>query len=83
MRIIDAKQIHSQLNKCYLDYDPNWNISFDNSRVDEFKYYLEQKCGLKLNCVPATDNLGRVGFEIKQVEIVNDPKFTMWLVRWT
>jgi hypothetical protein len=83
MKTIPAKQIHSQLNRCYLDYDPSWRTTFDNSRVDDFMYYLEHKAGLKVECHPATDSLGRLGFEIKQVEIINNPKFTLWLLRWT
>ncbi len=83
MKTIDAKEIHSQLNRCYLDYDPTWRKTLDSSRVNGFMYYLENKAGLKIECQPATDTLGRLGFEITQVEIVNDPKFTLWLLRWS
>jgi hypothetical protein len=83
MKTIDAKQIHSQLNRCYLDFDPTWRTTLNTSRVDEFKDYLEHKCGLKMVWIPAQDKLGRIGFEIKQVEVINDPKFALWLLRWT
>jgi len=82
MKTINAGAIKKQLNKCYMDYDPEWTHTGD-VRISGFKYHVEHTAGIKLYVVPAKDRMGRLRYEIKQAEIVNDPKFTMWLLRWS
>lgn len=81
MKLIDPKTISIQINKCYLDYDPFYPNDAHN-RVPAFKYYLERTGGLKLDFEPKIDPTGRYAYELKQVEVVDEPKFTMWLLRW-
>lgn len=83
MNTIDPKQLNAQINKCYLDYDREWISRPSDARVRSFKYYLERKGGLKLSFRPKTDNVGRIGYTIDQIEIVDDKLFTLWLLRWS
>lgn len=84
MKTIDPKLVSKQLNKCYLEYDPEWRHNFQEERVTGFKYYAERTAGLKLDFIPKIDQLTlKYGYELKQVEIVDEPKFTMWLLRWS
>lgn len=65
-----------------MDYDPEYPTD-SKTRVPAFKSYIEQTAGLKLEFIPKIDSSGRFAYELKQVEIVNEPKFTMWLLRWS
>jgi hypothetical protein len=82
MKTINPDIINKQVNKCYLDYDPEWPKDM-HTRVLGFKYYLERTAGLKLDFEPKINEYGKFGYELKQAEIVNEPAFTMWLLRWS
>jgi hypothetical protein len=82
MSFVDTNIIIKQLNKCYLDYDPTWQTKFDEHRVLSFKSYIEQHGGLRLVFIRSIKN-GKYGYELQQVAIVDEPKFTMWMLRWS
>lgn len=81
MKTINPKTVHTQLTECYMKYDPDWALN-GNDRMGGFKYHLEHTAGIRLGLTPDTDKLGRQGYKIDQVEIVDDSKFTMWLLKW-
>ena len=86
MKLISSKTIKDPLNKCYLDYDPAWaqGVS-DENKVLSFKYYIEQHAGLRLDFIPKINQQTymRFGYELKQVAVVDEPKYLMWLMRWS
>ena len=81
MNTISPDRVRVQMNKCYMAYDPHWPYS-GSSRINGFKYHVEQTAGIKLDFIPTVKS-GKAGYELKQVEIIDDPKFTMWLLRWS
>ena len=54
MKTIDPKFVSKQMNKCYLDYDPDYPVDMQN-RVPAFKYYVERVAGVKLDFEPKVD----------------------------
>ena len=83
MNLVNPKAINPQINKCYMEYDPSWP---DNAqtRIPAFKYYLERTAGLKLDFTPKVDyNSGKFGYEIHRIEVVDDKKYTFFLLRWS
>lgn len=82
MKTIKPKLINKELNKCYLAYDPEWPVSLPKQKIFGFKYHLERTAGLKLDYTPKVKD-GRYGFEVNTVEIVDEPRFTMWLLKWS
>lgn len=82
MKTINPKIIRDQINKCYVNYDPEWTTTGE-IRIGGFKYHIENTAGLKLDVTPSKDRQGRLGYEINQIEIVNEPKFTMWMLKWS
>lgn len=82
MKTISPKVLKTQINRCYMAYDPKYPKDA-SVRVPAFKSYIEQTAGLKLDFIPRLDSTGRFAYELKQIEIVNEPKFTLWLVKWS
>ena len=64
-----------------MEYDPHWPVD-GLARINGFKYHVEQTAGIKIDFIPSVKT-GKAGFELKQIEIVDDSKFTMWLLRWS
>lgn len=81
MNITNTKTITPLINRCYLDYDPGWPTN-PSARIDSFKYHIEHTAGLKLDFTPETNKDGRFGYRLDSVEVVDNPKFTMWMLRW-
>lgn len=81
MKTINPNTVHGQITDCYMKYDPNWECN-GNDRMGGFKHHLENTAGIKLDLIPE-DRFGKHGYKIKQVEIVNEPKFTMWMLKWS
>ena len=69
------------MNKCYMAYDPSWPEDA-GQRVEGFKSYVEDTGGLKLDFEPMITSQGRAGYKLKAVEIINEPKYLMWLLKW-
>lgn len=83
MKTVSPNLINKQINKCYLDYDKGWPNVKDQNRVHGFKYHIEQVAGLKLDFVGKIGRDGRFGYELNNVEIIDEPTFTMWLLKWS
>lgn len=82
MKTLNPKLVKNQLNKCYLEYDPEWRHNFQEERIYSFKDYMECTAGLKLDFIPKRDTFGRYGYELQQVDVVDESKYLMWLMRW-
>ena len=83
MKTIDSKIIKHQINKCYSAYDPDWPARYGEPiMMNGFKYWLERTAGIRLEFTPEIKN-GKMGYGMKRVEIVDEPKFTMWMVKWS
>jgi hypothetical protein len=81
MKLVSPTVIKNHINKCYANYDPDWPSSGD-TRINGFKYHVEHTAGVKLDFTPKQDRYGRNVYEVTQVAVIDDPKFTMWLLRW-
>jgi len=51
--------------------------------IDSHLYQLEKKYGLKINLVHTTDPNGRLAYEIKDYQILDEKKFTIFLLKWS
>jgi hypothetical protein len=81
--VVDYKSIKDPLNKCYLDYDSEWNYSPARAEIIEaFKCHIEQTAGLKIDFVPEVNNLD-ICYKLTSIELVDHEKFTMWLLKWS
>jgi len=81
MKTISTNTITKQLNKCYMEFDPDWPDDMQY-RVPAFKYFMEQIAGVKMEFKPVVID-GEVAYQIDTIEVVDEPKFTMWLLRWS
>lgn len=80
---VDRETIRRQLNKCYLEFDPDWKNAFWNGhRAELFQHYVRENGGLDIVFKSTTDQEGRWGYELVSVNVVDEVKFTMWLLRW-
>lgn len=83
MRIINQKQIKNQLNNCYESWDQNWQYNIGNANLcKSFKYHLECEAGLKLD-FEIEVRLGKMGFKINTVEVVDEEAFMLWMLKWS
>lgn len=82
MKTINVDKITPLINRCYLDYDPEWR-SEPSAKINGFKYYIERTAGVKLDFAPELNKNGRFGYRLDSVEIVDEPKFTLWMLRWS
>ena len=76
---IDPKSIKAQLNKCYGKYDPDWVYRPGSELKNGFKYHIEMTAGIRIDIQPNSGG----GYKIDTVEIVDEPVFTMWMLRWS
>ena len=79
MNTINPKSIKEQINKCYAMYDPEWVYRHGNKLKNGFKYHIEMTAGIRIDIQPN----GGGGYKIDTVEIVDEPVFTMWMLRWS
>jgi hypothetical protein len=83
MKLIPTKQISPLINRCYMEYDPNWPTD-QNQRISAFKYYIERTAGLKLDFEPKIDQLTfKQGYELHSVEVVDDKKYMLFVMRYS
>ena len=81
---VDRETIRCQLNKCYVEFDPDWENAFWNRhRVELFQHYVCENGGLDIVFKGTTDQEGRWAYELISVDVVDEAKFTMWLLRWS
>lgn len=80
---IDPKQVSKELNKCFLEYDPDWAKNYQaENHVRGFKYYVERTAGLKLDFSPETKGT-QFGYRLDKVEIIDDKKYTMFILKYS
>ena len=84
MRIINFDNIKTQLNRCYVSYDPDWlrNVGKENI-MNAFKYHLEDQAGLKVDFEVVVDKSNRMGYKMNCIEVVDDEAFMLWMLTWT
>ena len=83
METIDSAYITKAVNKCYLEWDPDYPGRFGQpTMMNSFKYYLERTAGLRLEFEPEMKN-GRMGYGMKRAEIVDDKKYLMWTIKYS
>jgi hypothetical protein len=82
MILVNPRTIGPQINKCYLEYDPHYPIDMHN-RVPAFKYYIERTGGMKLDFEPKIDPSGRYSYQLNRVEVVDEKKYTMFLLKYS
>lgn len=83
LKTIDSSVIKKQINKCYLEYDPNYPACYgEPTMMSGFKYYLERTAGIRLEFESEIKN-GRMGYGMKRVEIVDDKKYMMWTIKYS
>jgi hypothetical protein len=80
MNTIDPKSIKSQLNKCYNQYDPDWLYRAGEKLKNGFKYHIEQTAGIRIDIQPNTTT---GGYKVESIEIINEPLFTLWMLKWS
>ena len=83
MKTVDSTLIKRQVNKCYLEYDPNYPTCYgEPTLMNGFKYYLERTAGIRLEFEPIMKN-GQMGYSMKRVEIVDDKKYMLWTIKYS
>ena len=83
MKTVNPDRIRKQINKCYMNYDPEWPTNGD-TRINGFKYHVENTGGMRLDFEPKIDpRTFKHSYKINQIEIVDEPRFTMWLLKWS
>ncbi len=83
MKTINQKSIKNQLNNFYESWDPNWKYNIGNENLTKaFKYHLEREAGLSIDFEIET-RLGRAGYKINSIEIVDNEAFVVWMLTWS
>lgn len=83
IKTINPNQITDQLNRCYLNYDPRWPTGKGNILEEEFKKYIEESGGIQLHFDPKINGRGQWGYSVIRVDIIDEHKFTIWMLKWT
>ena len=82
MKTIHQKEIKNQLNNCFKAFDPHWQETVGTARQrNGFKRYIEQTAGIKLDFETEIRS-GQAGYKINSIEIVDEPVFLLWMLRW-
>ena len=84
MKTVDSAIIKNQINKCYFDYDPTYPKGYGTpDMMGGFKYFLERIAGVRLEFEPNINSMGQMGYAMKRVEVVDDKKYMMWLIKYS
>ena len=84
MKLIPTKEISPLINRCYLEYDPDWLTEPNSHRIYSFKYYIERTAGLKLDFTPKIDQQTfKQGYELNQAEVVDDKKYMLFVMKYS
>lgn len=85
MTVIDINTLYKQLNRCYLDYDPDHSSrpSIDQHRVAAFKYYVEDIAGLTLDYEIVEDGYGGFRYIVNKADVADEEKYLMFILRWS
>lgn len=82
MKTISPDLVNNQVNRCFMEYDPEWKYNYNaKDHIHGFKYYIERIAGLKLDFHPETIH-GRYGYRLDSVEIVDETKFLMFQIKY-
>lgn len=80
---IDPKQVSAQLNKCYLEWDPNYPALLgEPTMMNGFKYYVERTAGMRLDFTTEIKN-GKIGYKMNRVDIVDEKKFMLFQIQYS
>lgn len=83
---IDKNAILPQLNHCYVKFDKNWEwgTSPGEDAVTSFVEYIREDAGLQMACeFSKVNDVGQYGWKITQLDLVDEQKFTLWMLRWS
>lgn len=83
MKTINPSRIKDEINKCYLAYDPDWRPQKGDVKYHAFKYHLERTAGIKIDFEPDINRIGQFGYKMNTIEIVDESRFTMWVLKWS
>jgi hypothetical protein len=78
MRKIKSTDHRVAFNKLYLKF--NKSHAYDLDRVIAFNTWLTDRYGITLRLLPKTDPKGHVGYELTEVYVVNEQKYTWFLL---
>ncbi len=81
MKLIDHNAINAQINRCYLDFDPDYPAN-GQDRIGSFKWYLERTAGLLLDFTPVTRG-GKFGYQLIQAAVTDEKKYMLFLLKYT
>jgi hypothetical protein len=81
-KLLDPKSHKKQLNNCYTAFDPKWQQHIgQDSWMHSFKYHLEEIGGVRIDFRLIKKDTGWY-YDITTMELVDEPLYTMWLLRW-
>jgi hypothetical protein len=83
---LDKNTILPQLNLCYINFDKNWDwgISPDEAAVQRFAEHILEDAGLQMIFeFSMVNDVGKYGWKITQLDLVDEQKFTLWMLRWS
>lgn len=84
MRLIPTKTISPLINRCYLDYDPDWPSSLPKQRVFAFRDHVTCTAGLRLEFIPKIQDVsGKFGYELTQAAVVDEKKYMLFLMKYS
>lgn len=73
--------LHEELNKAYAKYNPQVPGEPYGDRVLSFSNYVKERYGLELKLFAKIDN-NQLKYELKEVYVVDEKKFTFFLLEW-
>lgn len=83
---IDKNAIIPQLNLCYVNFDKNWEWGElpNEISVHRFVEYILEDAGLQMKIeLSKVNDVGRYGWKITHLDLVDEQKFTLWMLRWS
>ena len=77
---ITQSKIKNQINNCFDAFDPLWTEDFGTARQkNRFKRHLEETAGMKIEI----ENSVGMSYKLTSIEIVDEAKFTWWMLKWS
>lgn len=78
-KINKTAMFHVGLNKLYVEFNDQRGY-FDSDTVIAFSAWLRERYGIEIRIHPKVDPLGKAGYEVKEVWVVDEKKYTWYLL---
>ncbi len=83
---IEKDSIIPQLNRCYIKFDQDWEwgTTPNEAVVQKFVEHIREEAGIDMYVWRGIVNdMEQYGWKINAIELIDEQKFMLWMLKWS